>query len=856
MQSGERHGTPGPEFLTDPFASCLTENFSNRARPTPRKQRLERPFVSGLISSSITPPRFHHRMKVILEPATDSRPLASARPSFARRLLVSAIRLAVTVLLAALLGGGWFLAHKGFGRQWRERVVEELHKHGVEVSVGHLTVNPFRGLVAQDVRIYDYKHREKTVALISEVSLDINYAALLHHRPFLNALDVRDAQLTLPMASGESQTGPAQLTNFRAHVYFPPAQIYVAQAEGLFCGVRLSATGQLIQREDAPPSSPLSEEEWQKRLALLQRLINELQKFNFPSPPSLQIKFGGDLAEMENARIEATLKADKARRDKYELHDFTASLEFSNQFLSLTRCQWSDAAGQFSAGGTWSRENNEARFQARSSIDLKGFLEAFGFGKLLSDLTFPAPPVLTTSGSVNLGAGQPQFKMIGNVTAPNFTYRSIAFSQLNANFSWDGARIFLRDVRVQNQGGQLNAEMLDAPNDFRLNIDSTVNPIALRAFVSPELQQFLTEWEWPRPPTVHLVIRGQDHRPGSWRGDGTIALERARFRGVWMNSAGATVRFGDGAVTYQDLRVVRNEGTGTGTFTSDFKKHEVRIVNLKTSLWPNDAVYWIDPKLARTVAPYKFRKPPDIMTNGVYQFAGGKNTRLELAVEGGGGMDYVFLGKTLPFEEISGNLLFTDDRLQINALKSVLFSGRVRGNADISLARNDSRYHANILVDHIDFARLTDLYYDYKTALGQLNGAYDFTGVGSEPRKMRGTGKLEVINGDVFALPIFGPLSGLLNAVLPGSMGYSIARKARATFTIRDGVSHTDDFEVAGRLFSMLGHGDIHFLDDKLDFNVRMSANGAAALLTPMYKLFEYTGEGSLKHPDWHPKRF
>jgi len=24
----------------------------------------------------------------------------------------------------------------------------------------------------------------------------------------------------------------------------------------------------------------------------------------------------------------------------------------------------------------------------------------------------------------------------------------------------------------------------------------------------------------------------------------------------------------------------------------------------------------------------------------------------------------------------------------------------------------------------------------------------------------------------------------------------------------------------------------------------------------PMYKLFEYVGEGSPKKPDWHPKRF
>ncbi len=155
----------------------------------------------------------------------------------------------------------------------------------------------------------------------------------------------------------------------------------------------------------------------------------------------------------------------------------------------------------------------------------------------------------------------------------------------------------------------------------------------------------------------------------------------------------------------------------------------------------------------------------------------------------------------------------------------------------------------------IDFPPLTDLYYNYKTAHGQMSGSYDFTGLGSNPRTMRGGGKVEVTNGDVFAIPIFGPLSGILNHIVPGS-GYSIAHQASATFKINEGIIHTDDFEAASTFFSMLGHGDIHFLDDKLDFNVRLNMKGPGVLLIPVYKLFEYTGEGSLKKPDWHPKRF
>ncbi len=52
----------------------------------------------------------------------------------------------------------------------------------------------------------------------------------------------------------------------------------------------------------------------------------------------------------------------------------------------------------------------------------------------------------------------------------------------------------------------------------------------------------------------------------------------------------------------------------------------------------------------------------------------------------------------------------------------------------------------------------------------------------------------------------------------------------------------------------MLGHGDIHFLDDKLDFNVRLNMKGPGVLLTPVYKLFEYTGDRELEEAGLAPE--
>lgn len=795
-------------------------------------------------------------MAPVLEQEHETDKSAIAEPPLHHRILFTAVRLLLIIAVSAGIGASWYLARKGFGRQWRLRVVEELHKRGVEASIRRLTLDPFRGLVAKNVRIFDYRNREQTLAVVSEIALDINYGALFHHQPFLNAIDIQNAEISLPTEEPKKKTGQPLLTHFRAHVYFPPERISVTQAEGNFCGIRISATGELIKRADYQPSAALSVEDWQKRVTLLRQTVDQLQKFSAPrTPASLQIKFNGDLANMEEAQVEATLQAEELRRGDYHLRDLLAAAEWRNQILNLSRFEWKDDVGHLAASGRWSRQTSAGDFQIRSALDLKALFQAVGAGDQLADVIFVSPPNVEVTGQAVFGEDQPQLKVIGHAAVDQLSYKSVPFSDCRLEFSWDGKRTFIRDVHVQQDHSELRAELLDAPGDFRLDVDSNINPVILRALVSPEMKRFLSEWEFSQGASLQLAIRGQDRHPQNWQGDGSIALERAQFRRSSIKSASAKIHFGNGAVTYQDFRVARDEGVATGTFTYDFANHEVRVTNVKTSLRPAEVAVWIDPDLPKTVAPYRFHQPPMITANGVYQFRGGKSTRLDIGVDARSGMDYTFLGKVLPFDRVAAKLVFSTDRLQIADLTGTLFSGQVRGNADISLAHNNPRYRAAINVNAINFPRLTDLYFNYKTAQGNLTGAYNFEGFGSDARKMSGTGKIEVTNGDVFAIPVFGPISGILGHILPGT-GYSIAHTATATFSIKDGIIHTDNFEVAGKLFSILGHGDLHFLDDQLDFDIRVDPKGPTAILAPVYKLFEYKGEGSLKQPNWHAKGF
>src|SRR5438132_1269222 len=388
-------------------------------------------------------------MPPVLEPPPQiTRRAQDRQSSFAQRVAGTVVRFLIILAISAMLVSGWYLSEKGFGRQWRARITDELHKHGVEASIRRLTLDPFRGLVAKDVRIFDYKNRENTLARVSEISLDINYAALLHHQPFLNALDIRNAQITLPLPSAEGQLKKTQLNNFRAHVYFPPEQIYVSQAEGIFCGVRISATGQLIKRANYQPQSQLSPEEWRKRLSILQRIAAELQKFSFPAErPSLQVKFSGDLDQLEDAHLEATVRGTRLQRGAYEIRDLFATAEWADQKLDLSRCEWTDNCGSFAGRASWSRQTADANFQARSTLALKEFLDAFALGGALNEAVFFAPPTIEISGTADFGSEHPQIKVIGHAAVGGFAYRGVPFSDSSAEFSWDGERTLVRDIR-------------------------------------------------------------------------------------------------------------------------------------------------------------------------------------------------------------------------------------------------------------------------------------------------------------------------------------------------------------------------------------------------------------------------
>ncbi len=200
------------------------------------------------------------------------------------------------------------------------------------------------------------------------------------------------------------------------------------------------------------------------------------------------------------------------------------------------------------------------------------------------------------------------------------------------------------------------------------------------------------------------------------------------------------------------------------------------------------------------------------------------------------------------------NVNITGTKVIADIKNAELMEGNVGVNAVVSIDPAEPTFGAQIDIRRVNFAQLTKLYFDYDDSLGVGSGNFKFTARMGQEQQMRGEGNLRVEDGHVFAIPILGPLSDIINKIIPGA-GFQTARLATADFTVGDEKINTKNLKVEGAGFSLYGYGDIYFVSDRMNMSVRINARGIPGLvLFPVSKLFEYVSTGSASKPEWRPK--
>jgi len=770
----------------------------------------------------------------------------------------NAIRFVLALIFLGIPSAALYLREVGVGFGAKEVLSAALSNNALEVSIGRLALDPFSGLLARDIVIRDRAADGRLLAKVSDVSLSLNLSELSRGKVAVDKLSLQGAGISIPVDKADASPR-LDLMQVNAEVILLGDRLRLSRLEGLCEGIRVDFTGQFLNLPtfQSPAIKSASGTASSGGSDLARKLLGELAKLRYPGgPPVLCAVIEADLANPDSLRVEElSLESGEIHGEGWSLKSLELQGGFRDGILRIQRVAVTDKSGLIEASAEWSRGSGVLEGAILSTLNPTPFLAAaIKKPSLLRSLDFKRPPQFDARFAIGTSSENPSISITGALSVPSASFQGVEFRNAGCQFAWKDGVFYAREVRVAAGKGELSGQLWVAPNDFRLNARTTIPPTALLGLFDSKTREFLSLMEFAELPDISVSLRGTKPDFAALRGTGHLKLGRTAMRGSWLDSAEADFEIGDRCVTYKNFLVATGSGRGTGTFAYDVGLQEARLNDIRSTLVPYDVLMWIDPKIADAVKPYRFHAPPSATVQGKVHLKDATKNGLAITIESAAGLDYDLLDRTLKFGKTSAKVDVVGSKLYADIRRAALMGGDVVLRAIVSIDDKDPTFSADVKLNRVNFAQLTELYFKYNDSKGVMSGNYKFRARMGQENLMLGSGSIRVEDGNVFAIPVLGPFSEILGTILPG-VGYQTARAATADFTAANEIINTKNLVIEGAGFSMHGAGDIHFMTSRLDMSMRINARGIPGIVFyPVSKLLEYISTGTVGKPAWRPK--
>jgi hypothetical protein len=769
-------------------------------------------------------------------------------------LFKTAIRLGLVAIFLGIPLGLYALRTFGIGFGAREALEQALSSPAIQVRIGQVMLDPFSGLVARDVAVSETGNTRRLLAKINRLSISPNLSELMERRIAVDTLTLVRAEASIPAGPGEDAPR-LEAREINASLVVLGDRLRLSQLEALVEGIRLRVTGEILNPFDFQPG-PEAEPD-AERTALIEKALTALRETAFPNGgPVFRAEFEIDAARPESLEVSRfELSCPQAAHPRAALDSIDIQGSFSGGSLRIPVLRIRDAKGQLQASAEWNTSTGDLRASLLSNLDPQPFLALLGgTDGALSKLSFPQPPQINAELQGSLAPEGRGLAVTGGVLAPELEFQGVRFVDAGFDFSWRDGLLYAREVRAAAERGEVLAKLWIAPGDLRLQARSTIPPSDFAEFVDPNTREFLRNLEFEDLPAIDISLRAPRLDFAAITGNGSLKVGRTACRGAWIDSGTAELSIADQCVTYKNLAIATGKGRGTGSFDYDVGRQEVRLRNIVSTLVPVDVLMWIDPRIAETIRPYRFRAAPDVRVEGKVHMKDPLKNNLTIKIDAPGGLNYDLLGKTLRFGRTRAAVDVVANKVDATVTNAEFKDGTVGVKAVVSIDPRNPTFRTDVTLNRVNFAKLTNLYFDYDDSKGVISGRYGFQARMGAEEEMTGAGSLRIEDGNVFAIPVFGPFSAILGGIIPGVV-YNTARLATADFTVANKKITTRNIEIAGRGFSMFGNGDIYFLTGRLDLSMRINVQGIPGLVFfPVSKLLEYHSEGTIADPKWRPK--
>ena len=232
-------------------------------------------------------------------------------------------------------------------------------------------------------------------------------------------------------------------------------------------------------------------------------------------------------------------------------------------------------------------------------------------------------------------------------------------------------------------------------------------------------------------------------------------------------------------------------------------------------------------------------------------------TDFSIDVSSPGSMHYDFINEPLTLSRLQSNVRILGDRVDVSNLSFYTFEGACSGNIHAYTSHPEkSGYSGDLQFRRLHLKEIGELYKFNNAERGLLTGRIDFSGEGNLMSKFNAEGSLALEKGNLFSVPMLGPISKLIGGVLRDkNPTQEKAKDASCSYIIRDGVVFSNDFLATTRSLKFTGGGKIDLDKKEIDLLVRMNARGLfgviAIPLRPFIGLFQFNGTGPVSAPTW-----
>jgi hypothetical protein len=499
-------------------------------------------------------------------------------------------------------------------------------------------------------------------------------------------------------------------------------------------------------------------------------------------------------------------------------------------------------------------------------------LLAGGAERWLTEFTCAQPPELNGELALTLPVWtnrppgwraelQPTVRLQGEFNLPQGgTCKGVAFSAARSRVSYSNEVLRLPDLTITRPEGRLEAalESNGGTQEYAARIQSTIDVQALRPALGSDAQSVFDLFAFTQPPVLEAEVQGRWQEPERITSRGRLAVTNFTFRGESISGLQAAFQYTNRFVQVTAPRVQcgSRQGAADGLGV-DLVAQKIYLTNGFSTLDPMVVARAIGEQIVRAIEAYRFDEPPVAYVRGTIPLHGEEDADLHFDLEGG-----PFHWWRFNVPRIAGHVHWQGLHLSLSDVRVQLYGGQATGAATFDFHPGEpTDYQFALMTTNTDLqALVADLFTSTNHLKGALTGSLFVTNANTSALETwRGFGNLQLQDGLIWDIPVFGMFSDVLNGLSPG-LGSSRASAGTCTFGITNGAIRSHDLDIRSTAVRLQYRGTV-------DFEGRVKARVEAGLLRdiwlvgpvvstvfwPVTKLFEYKVSGTLGEPKAEP---